>query len=237
VADLVEGRFSTLRRHRYAVLLPLLVVSLAIQSINAGVGADRWLSNIVLTVLGVATLIVVFERRRERVVMAIVVASMVGFAWSGQFVSANVGRMLAFGFHVLKLLLLVTAVWVILRGLFRGPAASADKVMGAISGYLLAGDAWAGANAIAYLVVPSAYAISAQVAFSPDDLQSSVALFSYYSIAQMLTLGYSDVTPVRAPATTLSLFTTLFGVFYTAVVVAQVVGLAQSVRRERHHDE
>jgi hypothetical protein len=48
----------------------------------------------------------------------------------------------------------------------------------------------------------------------------------------MLTIGYSDVTPVRAPATTLSLFGALFGLFYTAVVVSQFVGLAQSRRRE-----
>jgi len=42
--------------------------------------------------------------------------------------------------------------------------------------------------------------------------------------------GYSDVTPVRAPATTLSLFAALFGVFYTAIVVSVFVGLAQSAR-------
>ena len=57
---------------------------------------------------------------------------------------------------------------------------------------------------------------------------AGLALFSYYSIAQMLTIGYADVTPIRAPATTVSLFSTLFGVFYTAVVVSQFVGLAQS---------
>jgi len=40
------------------------------------------------------------------------------------------------------------------------------------------------------------------------------------------------VTPVRAPATTLSLFAALFGVFYTAVVVSQFVGLAQKSKRD-----
>ncbi len=47
----------------------------------------------------------------------------------------------------------------------------------------------------------------------------------------MLTIGYADVTPIRAPATTLSLFAALFGMFYTAVVVSQFVGLAQSGRK------
>ena len=57
--------------------------------------------------------------------------------------------------------------------------------------------------------------------------QGRTALFVYYSFSQLLTLGYSDVTPVRAPATTLSLFAALFGLFYTAIVVAQFVGLEQ----------
>jgi hypothetical protein len=48
----------------------------------------------------------------------------------------------------------------------------------------------------------------------------------------MTMLGYGDVTPVRAPATTLSLFAALFGMFYTAIVVAQFVGLAQSAPRD-----
>ena len=51
-----------------------------------------------------------------------------------------------------------------------------------------------------------------------------------------MTIGYSDVTPVGAPATTLSLFAALFGVFYTAVVVSQFVGLAQKAKRETPTD-
>jgi hypothetical protein len=52
----------------------------------------------------------------------------------------------------------------------------------------------------------------------------------------MTMLGYGDMTPVRAPATTLSLFAALFGMFYTAVVVSQFVGLAQSAPRDAASD-
>jgi len=44
--------------------------------------------------------------------------------------------------------------------------------------------------------------------------------------------GYSDITPVRAPATTLSLIVALFGLFYTAIVVSQFVGLVQFASRD-----
>lgn len=59
-----------------------------------------------------------------------------------------------------------------------------------------------------------------------------MALFSYDLFAQMLTIGYADVTAIRAPATTLSLLGVLFGLSYTAVIVLQFVGPAQRNRRE-----
>lgn len=119
------------------------------------------------------------------------------------------------------------AVFVILRELFRA-SAGAENVLGAICGYLIAGEAWAGVNALGYLLVPAAYSISPDVSALLVDWHGRMALFSYYGLAQMLTIGYTEVTPVRAPATTLSLFAALFGLFYTAVVVSQFVGLLRS---------
>ena len=96
---------------------------------------------------------------------------------------------------------------------------------------MLAGDAWGSVNAFAYLVAPEAYKVDPDVAALLTEWTSRLALFSYYSFAQMLTINYSDVTPVRAPATTLSLLGTLFGFFYMAVVVSQFVGAAQQTKR------
>jgi hypothetical protein len=129
-------------------------------------------------------------------------------------------------------LFLWSAVWVILRDLFRAPVAGPENVFGAICGYLIAGHAWAHANALAYLLVPSAYSINPEIAALLPDQHGRLALFTYYAFTQVMTIGYSDVTPVGAPATTLSLFAALFGVFYTAVVVSQFVGLAQKPKRE-----
>ena len=53
-----------------------------------------------------------------------------------------------------------------------------------------------------------------------------------YSFSQMLMLGHSDVTPVRASATTLSLFAARFGMFYTAIAISPFVRLAQETARD-----
>ena len=48
---------------------------------------------------------------------------------------------------------------------------------------------------------------------------------------------YAAVTPLKAPATTLSLVAALFGLFYTAVIVSQLVGMAQTMRKEAQSEK
>ena len=61
---------------------------------------------------------------------------------------------------------------------------------------------------------------------------SCVRLPTSWTAFEPATERRAPFTPVRAPATALSLFGSLFGLFYTAVVVSQLVGMAQSGKRE-----
>ncbi len=220
------------RPHSFAALLALLLVSLAIQSFGVGAGAEGLPSNAFRAVLGVAILLVVFDRTRERAGMAAILAVTIAIVWVRNVSAASLDYALSLALHAVMALFLWSAVWVILRELFRRPAVGAENVLGAICGYLIAGDAWAAVNALTYMAMPGAYSVNPGVSALLADWEGRIALFSYYSFAQMLTIGYADVTPVRAPATTLSLFGALFGLFYTAVVVSQFVGMAQSRRSE-----
>ena len=225
-----------LRQRKFAVLVALLCAALAIETASAR-GAERFLSDGVSTVLAVAIWFVVFDRPRERAAMAAVLVAALTIRWGGYFAATSLEHAISLADQTVLALLLWSAVYVILRDLFRAPAAGAENVLGAICGYLIAGDAWGRINAIAYLLVPSAYSIGPAVTSLLPDWHGRVALFTYYAFAQVLTIGYSDVTPVRAPATTLSLFAALFGVFYTAVVVSVFVGLAQSGKGGRRDNE
>ena len=215
---------------KYAVLLALLLIALAAESVNAR-GAERFFSDMIRTALGIAIWFVVFRRPRERVAMAAVVVVASAFNWGRYLSDGSLDHALSLAEQTTLGLFLWSAVYVILRDLFRAPN-TGENVLGAICGYLIAGDAWARLNAIAYLLVPSAYSIDPGVTALLPDWHGRVALFTYYAFSQVLTIGYSDVTPIRAPATTLSLFAALFGVFYTAIVVSVFVGLAQSAKGE-----
>ena len=225
-----------LRRHKYAVLLALLVVALAIDTFGAQSGAERLRSDALRTVVSLVLWIVVFERRRERRIMATVLFALLAINWGRYFTAASLDRDLSLAHQMMAALLAWCAVYVILRDLFREPATGAQSVLGAICGYVIAGAAWGQINSIAYMLVPSAYSINPEVVGLLHGWHDRMALFTYYAFAQITTIGYSDVTPIRAPATTLSLIAILFGVFYTAVVVSQFVGLAQRPKREMSSD-
>ena len=226
----MPGRLPAgLSRRKYAALLVLLLVVLAIETFT---GAERLRSDALRAVLTVAIWIIVFDRPRERASAAAVLCASLLISGGRYFAGAGLDHPLSLADQVLLTLFLWSAVWVILRDLFRAPAAGAENVFGAICGYLIAGHGWAHANALAYLLMPSSYSINPELAALLPDSHGRLAIFTYYAFAQVMTIGYSDVTPVRAPATTLSLFAALFGVFYTAVVVSQFVGLAQKSKRD-----
>jgi hypothetical protein len=215
-------------RHRNAVLLALLLIAYTFQSFAISAPTSGLVSNLVLAVLEFAMVFIVFERRHERVLFAAILVVSVAIGLSRYAVPFDMESLRGLAFYVLHAIFLWAAVVVILRDLFRRKERHAENVLGAIGGYLIAGAGWASLNEIAFWFAPATFSISPDLSPLVADWHGRLALFLYYSLAQMMTIGYSDVTPLRAPATTLSLFAALFGLFYTAVVVAQFVGLAQS---------
>jgi len=124
------------------------------------------------------------------------------------------------------------AVTVILRDLFRRTVIRFDDMVGAFCGYILVALVWASLYGIAYLIAPEAFSINRDISWRLGEWHRRRALFDYLSFTTMLTLGYGDVTPVGPPAYTLTWLEAMFGQFYMAVVVAQLVGLklAQALR-------
>lgn len=222
---------TALRKRKYAFLLALLFCALAVESVNAH-GENEVASDVLRTMLGAAIWFIVFEKSHERRAVGIIFGVSVITGWVRYILDPALDHGLSLLDQAALALFLWCAVAAILRDLFSRPSTGISNVLGAVCGYLIAGNAWGRLNAVAYLLVPSSYTINPDVAALLPDWHGRVALFTYYSFTQVLTIGYSDVTPVRAPATTLSLFSALFGVFYTAVVVSQFVGLAQSASKK-----
>ena len=237
-ATIMFGVTTLLRQRKYTVLLGVLLGILVFQSFAITTGSESIGHDVISTVFGLAIFLVVFERSVLQTVMAVFLLIAISIGWERDLhVSSIFDQALRVTQAVALASFYWVVVWAILRNLFRTPVIGADNVFGAICGYLIAGQGWAHLNALAYLVAPATYLFDPKVVSPLVDWHGRTALFAYYSYAQMLSIGYSAVTPLNAPATTLSLLSALFGLFYTAVIVSQLVGMAQTNRKEAQGDK
>ncbi|MFO1413846.1 MAG: potassium channel family protein [Burkholderiales bacterium] len=214
-----------MRSHRHLILLITLVMLVVAESFTRHVVVGPTASDIIVTVAACSVFLLVFEGRRERVVALVTAIAAVFFTWSRRlhleppFGVINTGL-----HHALLMVFIGYAVVVILADIFKRRAVTADDVLGTICGYLLAGAFFANAYSLCELLVPGSFSV-AQESESLKAAHSHTALFNYFSMVTLTTMGYGDVTPVRPPATAIATLEAVFGQFYIAIVVAQLVGM------------
>jgi hypothetical protein len=74
-------------------------------------------------------------------------------------------------------------------------------------------------------LVPGAFGIKPEIAWRLARWHLRHALFDYLSFTALTGLGYGDISPAGPPVYSLMWLEVIFGQFYMAVVVAQLVGL------------
>ena len=111
----------------------------------------------------------------------------------------------------------------IVYSIFKSRQLTVDSVFGAVCGYLLLGLAWALAYDMIYAARPDSFAIApvaVQQLHGPGGYRH---LFVYYSFVTLTTVGYGDITPISAPARTLSWFEAMTGQLYLTVLIAGLI--------------
>jgi voltage-gated potassium channel len=219
-----EGRITWLRRHKYLVLVATLSCLYIGQSTAHGVMGGRLFSDILAALIMLAVLLVVFELRRDRIV-ALVVAAVTILSSSARYVllAQPYNLQLTVIHYLLLTVFLGYAVAVILGNIFEKSAVGADDVLGAVSGYLIAGAAWSSLYALTDILSPESFTLAPPFAALLSDWHGRTSVFNYFSLVTLTTVGYGDVTPTHAPATAFAMLEAVFGQFYIAVVVAQLV--------------
>lgn len=94
--------------------------------------------------------------------------------------------------------------------------------------YLILGLFWGSLYSLLYGVSPEAFS-----GVLLDNMQTnSTHLFNYFSFVTLTTLGYGDIVPQTAGAAAFCQMEAIVGQFFTAVVVAWLVGMFISDKRE-----
>ena len=155
-------------------------------------------------------------RNRQVMVVAMVLAlsgEIFGFFWPE-------GRQLC------QIFFFFCVAGVVLIDVMRPEEVTADKMLGAVCGYILVAYAFA----IVFAVVE---------ALQPNSLRTENSDFQsmlYYSIVTISTLGYGDIVPLSGPARALASLEAVIGQFYIAIIVARLVSLHQAGVQGRTND-
>ena len=211
---------------KHLALLAALVAMLVLQplvghrSIAAGAFFDAVLSGICLYMF----FIVFAEWRQQRVALLLILPAFAGnigiylLPRGAQLVSEVI-------YHSSMVAFLGFAVIVILRDILQKNLIHGDDVVGALCGYMLVALIWASLYTVSYLLAPANFSVNKDIMWRLAEWHQRRALFEYLSFTTLMTLGYSDITPIGPPAYTLTWLEVMVGQFYMAVVVAQLVGL------------
>ena len=217
---------------KHLTLLVVLVAAAALEPLSVQWReSSKVLGGSIAVLINCGVLRVVFERPWERGLAFFLVASAIIAGIVHEFLSLQ-SQVGAVAYHCLAGVFLAFAVSVILKRIFQQRVIRTDDVIGALCGYLLAAAAWGNVYALVYLVWPSSFHIAAPIAASLGNWHWQRFLFDYFSIMMLTTLGYDNIAPAGSPVYTLVWLEAVFGQFYIAVVVAQLVGLrlAEAIR-------
>jgi voltage-gated potassium channel len=226
---------SGLRKWKYLALLAALLVAAVMEPLVTDWSErTRVLAIVIVVVINLGVFLVIFEQRWERWLAFFLVAPVLASGIVHETLS-NWAQIAAIVYHSFAIVFFGFAVTVILKRIFHHETVRTDAVIGALCGYLLAAVTWANAYALIYLLRPGSFRAADVIAWRLGDWHLQRFYFNYYSITTLTSLGYSDMTPIGSLALSLSWLEVVFGQFYIAVVVAQLVGLrlAQSIKRNR----
>ena len=127
------------------------------------------------------------------------------------------------------MLFLAALAGVILKRVFGEGRINMHRIQGAVAAYLLIGITWSGFYRL--LVYFDGGAIGMP---SVSDERSLMSTLVYFSFATLTTVGYGDVTAVHTAARSLAMLEALTGQLFPAVLIARLVSMEVSHRRDAY---
>jgi voltage-gated potassium channel len=222
---------SALRGHKYALLLVALLCVAVIESFGHRRVLPPIVSDLVIITALLLVFFIVFEGAAHRLVAFIALTIVAVVLLAQYFLPQHHSEIpLRVIYHSASLLLVGFATFVILRNIFKQRVVGVDDVLGAICGYMLAAGAWANIFLLLEIFIPGSFTVGSGFGVRLDSWEGRVAALTYVSLASLTSVGSGVIEPIQPPATILIPLEALFGQFYLAVVVAQLVGARLSQR-------
>lgn len=158
-------------------------------------------------------------RSRKSLLTGIILAAVgISLQWSALIA----GKVLYFQLAAVTFLVSLTlAVAMVLRYLLMKGPVTADKLHGALAGYIRIAFFWAIVYALLESLDPESFNLGQK------QQAGNAVLFPllYFSFTTLTTVGYGDITPATDQARSLVMVEQVTGIFFVAVLIARLAGL------------
>ena len=212
-------------KDRFLFLLISILCLLVLAPIFQGFGGIRILMNAFITAILISGVYAVSKKKHIPIIAALLALPMVTSIWASHFVKIPSLVLVGDCFGIAFIAFLVA---VILSFIFGEQEVTSNVIYGAIVVYLLIAIMWAFVFSVLESIHPGSFAIG------ESQIEAGRSLFIYYSFVTITTLGYGDITPITATASSFSVLEAVTGQIYLVVLVARLVGMhiAQSMDRK-----
>lgn len=207
---------AALRRFGTLELLIAIAALFVSMPFVGSLGAGPIIESTLITIMLVAGVLAIANRRRTVIVAVILAAPAVIGRWLHDYRPDLVPPEL---FLVAAILLILFVIANLLRFVLTASSVNSEVLCASISAYLLLGFLWTLAYWLVAELVPNAFAFSG----SDTSLKGFNGL--YFSFVTMSTVGYGDITPLAKVARMLAAAQATTGSLYIAVLIARLVTL------------
>lgn len=183
------------------------------------------LAHISLSMVLFAAVYAVNKQNNQRSVAIAFLLPLMALYWLGIYDIVAFSR---FGSHLLFTIFYGLLVYFFTVQITHAKRVSSHVLFATFSLYLIVGLFWGSLYTLLNSISPGSYSGALL-----EGSQSAFHAFNYFSFVTLTTLGYGDITPQTAGASSLCQMEAIVGQFYTTVVVAWLVGMHVSHK----HDE
>jgi len=133
------------------------------------------------------------------------------------FVNGLVDRLAA----AVYVVFLVLTIGEVLRYILRRGPVTADKLHGALAGYIMIAILWAFIYSLIESFTPNSFNFAQADATDPHGFFRLL----YFSFTTLTTVGYGDITPVTDQARSFVMIEEFVGVFFVGILIARLAGI------------
>ena len=139
--------------------------------------------------------------------------------WVSMLLELSVVSTISFLANIIFFILIVI---LFIQQIAKASTVTPQVIMESINGYLMLGMSFSILIGLVCIIDPTAFSFK-HLTGAMDPSISYVSNYFYFGFVTLTTLGYGDVVPLTPAARSLSIFTSITGQMYVAIIIALIV--------------